>query len=805
MPEEARSVESLPWIEDGVGMGAEFNAARGVVVMAKAGYLPSLLEEPWVGEGSNYAALESLWVLQFNVPGTLSRIMSHPAISDGITDQEAKIIAVITPGSPPDLVEKLLDPALVTLEERAITLPLAGQTKISIVRILPGTDYAMESLEHAVRSMEEFMGLPFPRRHVIYLFEEKSWVGGGTNLGNHAILRIDELAVSREFLAYLLAHETSHYYWRYGGGIAWINEGAATFLESIAENTLHGPLRRPPCALARSIAEFEDWERNSSNPGEVHQCNYSLGERLFRDLYRNMDDTSFRLAFRRLNLHTVFDATDECDTYTTTICHVREAFTAYATEETAPTIERVIDRWYDGNEPYDLSQIDETAVEPDIAAIDGRIEEAYLSISRGGPPVPVLVAGPNRNAAIYLNLDYSYQNSSGLTSLPIEIATYFEDGFEFERTVSELDLSAEASRQTHHVHIRYARVPGQYWVQVHSGGQKIAQATFEAIPEPDPHSIRGMVTGPDGRPTANKVGLRFTQGEEHFLTETRADGAFDVEVSPGSFTVEVRVLIDNHWNLVGWYDGTGITTDPAQVFEITVDDEDIEGIEIMFLTDTLYHSVRGVLTYTGDQPLDGIALQLRQGDERFWVETGMDGTFDAKVSPGSFILEVNVLFGSQWHFVGWYDGSGITTDPTQASNIIVDDVDVEGIEIILSPEDIPDPDPPNIRGVFIGPDGGPAAREMALWVKQGEERFWVETGPDGTFDVEVSSGTFTLEVYVLSGTQFDFVGWYDGSGGITTDRSQAFEVIVDDADIEGIEIKLPTQSLIKPRYLASRA
>ena len=690
MPEEARSVESLPWIEDGVGMGAEFNAARGVVVMAKAGYLPSLLEEPWVGEGSNYAALESLWVLQFNVPGTLSRIMSHPAISDGITDQEAKIIAVITPGSPPDLVEKLLDPALVTLEERAITLPLAGQTKISIVRILPGTDYAMESLEHAVRSMEEFMGLPFPRRHVIYLFEEKSWVGGGTNLGNHAILRIDELAVSREFLAYLLAHETSHYYWRYGGGIAWINEGAATFLESIAENTLHGPLRRPPCALARSIAEFEDWERNSSDPGEVHQCNYSLGERLFRDLYHNMDDTSFRLAFRRLNLHTVFDATDECDTYTTTICHVREAFTAYATEETAPTIERVIDRWYDGNEPYDLSQIDETAVEPDIAAIDGRIEEAYLSISRGGPPVPVLVAGPNRNAAIYLNLDYSYQNSSGLTSLPIEIATYFEDGFEFERTVSELDLSAEASRQTHHVHIRYARVPGQYWVQVHSGGQKIAQATFEAIPEPDPHSIRGMVT------------------------------------------------------------------------------------------------------YTGDQPLKGIALQLRQGAERFWVDTGMDGTFDAEVPSGTFIAEVIALFGSQWHFVGWYDGTGITTNPAQASNIIVDDADVEGIEIIVSPEDIPDPDPPNIRGVVTGLGGQPLDN-VGLSLKQEEEKTWVETGLDGTFDVEVSSGTFTLEVYVLSGTQFDFVGWYDGSGGITTDRSQAFEVIVDDTDVEGIEIKLSAQ------------
>ena len=119
-------------------------------------------------------------------------------------------------------------------------------------------------------------------------------------------------------------------------------------------------------------------------------------------------------------------------------------------------------------------------------------------------------------------------------------------------------------------------------------------------------------------------------------------------------------------------------------------------------------------------------------------------------------------------------------------------MDVEGIEIILSPEDIPDPDPPNIRGVVTGLGGQPLDN-VGLSLKQEEEKTWVETGPDGTFDVEVSSGTFTLEVYVLSGTQFDFVGWYDGSGGITTDRSQAFEVIVDDTDVEGIEIKLSAQ------------
>ena len=586
LPVLATRIGDMPWVKDGIESG-ELSAFKGLIELADAGHVARLVEEQWVVGGANYPALESLRSIAIDEPGRLSEIMSHPTINDGITDQEAKIIAVIAPSSPLGLVEKLLDPAVVTVEERAINLPLAGETEISIVRTLPGTDHALDSLEDAVRIVERFMGLPFPRRQVIYSFEDKSSGSGAINLGSHAKLHINEPGVSREFLASLLVHETSHYYWRYGGDIAWINEGAATFLEAVAEDTLDGPLRRPPCDIARSIAEFEDWERNSSHLGEDHPCNYSLGERLFRDLYRNMDDTSFRLAFRRLNLHTVYEVRDECDSYVATICHVREAFTAYSDDETASTIERVIDRWYDGSEPYDLSEIHETAVQPDIAAIDGRIEEAYVSISRAGPSVPVVVVGPDKNADIYLNLDYSYLKKSGITSLPIEISTYFEDGFEFRRRVSELDVPVEASRQTHHVHVPDARAPGRYWVLVYWEGQKIAQTTFEAVLEPNPRTIRGVVTGPDGRPTANKVTLAFVKGNERFQTDVNPDGAFDIEVSPGSFRVEVRLQLGNQHNFVGWYDGTGITLDRAQAFEVTVDDADIEGIEITFARETL--------------------------------------------------------------------------------------------------------------------------------------------------------------------------------------------------------------------------
>ena len=687
----AERISSLPWIEDGIESG-EFNAVRGLILLVNEGYSANLIEEPWVVEGRNYPALEALWVLEAGNPEAVSRIMSHPTISDGISDQEAKIIATLHTVDF-DQLDKLLDLEQVTLEERTITLPMAGKTELTIIRTRPGTNHAMDSLEHSVRSIEEFMGLPFPRRQVIYLFDDAldDVLGQrGRNYFTHVSIRTSEEGNSKESTLTLFAHEAGHYYRL--GYAPWVREGAAHIAASVADNTLHGPLISLSCPQSRSIAEFEDWERNSPYSGETHQCRYSLGERLFRDLHRNMDETAFRQAFRRLHLRTTFDVPDdECDDNNATdICSVMEAFITYAPEETAPTVERVIARWYDVPEPYDLSHVEDTPVNPEIAAIDGRIEEAYLSIFPGGLPVSVLIVGPNRNPGLNLNLDYSYGHHTDSEFLPIDIELYLDDGSEIQRMLTELEVlpvPAGSTWGTHTIHIPFWRDTGRYWVQAYSGEQKIVEVTFETVPEPDPHSIRGAVT------------------------------------------------------------------------------------------------------YTGGQPLEGIALSFKQGEESFWVETGMSGTFDVEVSPGSFIVEVKVLIDNNWHFAGWYDGAGITNDPTQASNIIVDDADVEGIEIIFSADTYPH----SIQGV-VTDTGGQPLQGIGLWAIQGEE--WLfdgETGADGVFDVVVSSGSFILQVFVPDGSVRNSVGWYDGSGGITTDRSQAFEVVVDDADIEGIEIKLPTQ------------
>ena len=461
-------IASLPWIEDGIQGLIEVRAVQGLTSLADTGHTARLIDESWVVEGRNHPALEALNFLKSNHPETLSEVMSHPTMSDGITDQEAKVLATLGTAADPvaevlddhDLLDKLLDPEQVTLEERTITLPLAGETELTIIRIRPGVDRTMDLIEHSVRSIEEFMGLPFPRRQVIYLFVAAP--GGGKNHSTHVQIRRDEQIRSSErvragAMLSLLAHETSHHYWR--GLPRWIAEGAAVFMDIVVADRLHDPIETvlleqfKPCQLVQTIAEFEDLEPDRSS-FQYYDCLYSLAPRLLHDLYHNMDDTTFRLAFRRLFLHTVYNVPNECPdaAVRVTICHVREAFKTYVPEEAGSAVEDVITRWYG------------------------------------------------------------------------------------------LDL-------------------------------------------PDA-SIRGVVTGPDGR-SPGRTSLMFSHRVRgRFNVDVAPDGAYEVVVRSGSYVVQIRVAVGSEWFFVGWYDGKGsITTDPSQAFRVVVEGAAVEGVDIMLPTD----------------------------------------------------------------------------------------------------------------------------------------------------------------------------------------------------------------------------
>ena len=422
------------------------------------------------------------------------RVMEHPNISDGITDEETKIVATLKGVSEnnPGLVDTLLDSDKVVLEERTISLPLAGEVQLSIIRTRPGAERTMDLVENAVRSAEEFMGAPFPKRHVIYLFAEAqtpSYAGTnfGTNITSYPKVD-DENEYSAESAFRHFAHEVSHYYWR-GSDNDWIDEGPANFVSSIAVNAEYGHPISPeerPCVHASNIAELESLEPEQGEP--EFSCNYSLGERIFHDLYRNMDDTAFRSGFRRLYLLSqIDDQDDDCEETKLTICHVEAAFKAAAPEGTAVTIEKVINRWYDGSEPYSTSHVDATTADPNLP--DGvLLTQSYISLDKDRREETKIdrFSASDVLGKVRLYLHFSFPEVQEERELTLVLVEYYGDSFAYNVRDRTVTFRTGWTTSWHGTNIGPASgrkwAIGRYGVYVYHEGQKVAQVEYEVTP-----------------------------------------------------------------------------------------------------------------------------------------------------------------------------------------------------------------------------------------------------------------------------------------------------------------------------------
>ena len=524
-PDLALAIKNLVWARDGIDI-AEYQAIQGILYAA-VGSRPlasSLIARNWVQDGVNgteadlidsfaylarndsttalrilrmpflksieppdASAMEALSMLAVSDTETLRDVMSHRTLSDGISDQWAPIIATLhgVAETNPALIDVLLNPNKVVIETRTVTLPLSGEVVLTIIRTGPGAARSLDLLEQAVRSAEQYMGAPLPTNYVGLLFENA--VPGsfaGTNFRTHITILpgydVDDGSRDAAFAGEVIAHEVAHYYW--AGNANWIDEGAAEFMAAIVESARTGrPLGvgSPPCAYAGNIAELEFLEFDSSDVG--FRCNYSLGSRFFTDLHRTLGAERFRQGLRELYLTSKVDHdTDDYRGTSLGIGHLKDAF---RTDDGAAEI--VIARWYGGTEPYDLSRVDRSQVDPSLPSINGRVEEAYLT---GGVDGPRVISFPVQGPSdwLVLNIKYSYSVSNGPYELPLEIVEYHQDGFAYRRRNSTLTAEARYIGGTMRFSVgkapRERWAPGHYAVFVYAGGRKVAEVYYEVTP-----------------------------------------------------------------------------------------------------------------------------------------------------------------------------------------------------------------------------------------------------------------------------------------------------------------------------------
>ena len=101
--------------------------------------------------------------------------------------------------------------------------------------------------------------------------------------------------------------------------------------------------------------------------------------------------------------------------------------------------------------------------------------------------------------------------------------------------------------------------------------------------------------------------------------------------------------------------------------------------------------ILGVVVGPDNQPLEGIGIWAWQGDEvnSGFGRTDSRGVFVIGVPDGSFTLDVYA--GPGCSFVGWYDGTGITTSRSQVVRVTAIATSVGGTKIKLPahPDDLP--------------------------------------------------------------------------------------------------------------------
>ena len=265
-----------------------------------------------------------------------------------------------------------MDADRVYVQERTITLPLAGETTLLVFRATPKTFRTIDMIEERVRQYEDFMNVAYPFKTLPAFIAYNDVVRG--YFGPVGFLTF---APEYQEDEYLIAHEVAHSYWHTGieretavvDGVGlkpfnWIDEGAATFMNELALDRLQS-FTLPSdtgCSLFETIGEidqmvfFDPDELIRGNLLYKSGCNYTMGYGIFSALYHRLGDEEFRRSFGSLYLkmHNL-EHEDQCVGVETGICYVQKAFVEEASPGFAEAAGEVIDRWYYGPSESDTT------------------------------------------------------------------------------------------------------------------------------------------------------------------------------------------------------------------------------------------------------------------------------------------------------------------------------------------------------------------------------------------------------------------------------------------------------------------
>ena len=333
----------MPWTTDGLSH-AEESLIEQLLFLYVENTTPaalSLLDMPFLqtADPGDLQAVTALARLSQEHELIFQQVLNHPTFSStGITNAWTPIISVLpsAAGNNPTLVPVLLDTEQSHLETQTITTTLSDAITLNIIRTATHFDReSMERLRLTVYHIESFTGIPFPSDTVNMLYAEAIPAGSAGVHYHSGITVLPTYDSHHKDPSSIINHEVAHYYWR--GNEPWLNEGLANFITALHQSQGTGkPIHpaSPPCADFTAIAQIP-------SPDNVHDCHYSLGERLFIDLYKTVGQKPFRQKLAQFYWLSQDRDADARQRIRTDIQYLEDQFTSSAARQ-------VINRWYHG-------------------------------------------------------------------------------------------------------------------------------------------------------------------------------------------------------------------------------------------------------------------------------------------------------------------------------------------------------------------------------------------------------------------------------------------------------------------------
>ena len=312
-PAIAQAMSEFPWLANGITDDERW-ALDHILAIAEAdlGTATSVVNLPlFNGEDRSlhrdFSA--SVRVFLIDEPDPWNQIIDRPWFQDGLTDEEAALLVVLSQviehqgGLFLDLIQDS------RLRSETVSLP-SGQVNLFTVRrpvLGQPNDTVFQWLRTGIETIEDFMGSPWVKTDVILYLEPdfpavSDLFEAGFNAGTHIVIKTDP--AEPQFQG-TLHHELAHYYFHGRNFPEWFREGAAEFLESY---TLHSSenarLRSRYNAAQRNVARYcspsgvsnvVQWLEPPPDPtgirlvGEglrgLHDCHYPLGESFLLGMY----------------------------------------------------------------------------------------------------------------------------------------------------------------------------------------------------------------------------------------------------------------------------------------------------------------------------------------------------------------------------------------------------------------------------------------------------------------------------------------------------------------------------------------